>query len=276
MEQGRSFARLQSLREEIIEIGLILEAGVTKPRLDSNRRFLDFLWNTKNNAYNGAYLNKPDNGGLVRYLQQICDEAISLRNKLSQQYMPLVHRLVRRYGHRNQDYLDLVQEASTGLLRAVDTFDVTFGVPFEAYAITWIRKYLSQLVVYNSEVIRIPESRVKIRRIQKNATSIISMVDLSESMDDVVDDSRNQEQQFVKTNTACYLNECIDTLKEGQRNIIRTRYFSADGKIQSLEKVGEQCGFSRERTRQIEQDALTVLAKKMQVCKRKDKKKKST
>ncbi|MCQ2090925.1 MAG: sigma-70 family RNA polymerase sigma factor [Fibrobacter sp.] len=263
MGQGKSFARLQTLREEIIDLGLYLETGGKKPRLDSNRRFLDFLWNTKNNAFSGMYLKNKDCEGLVRYLRQICDEAIRLRNSLSQQYENLVYRLVRKYSHKNQDFLDLVQEGFTGLLRAVDTFDVTYGVPFEAYAITWIRKYLSQLVMYNSEVIRVPESQVKIHRIKKSGASITSIVDFSENMGDVIDGTQNQEQKLIRTNTIGYLNECVDALKDDQRNIIRTRYFSESGKVESLEKVGRQCGYSRERTRQLEKGALQTLRKKM-------------
>lgn len=267
MGQGKSFARLQTLREEIIDLGIYLETGGKKPRLDSNRRFLDFLWNTKNNAYNGVYLQKKENQALVRYLQQICNEAIYLRNHLSQQYMYMVHRLVRRYGHKNQDYLDLVQEAFTGLLRAVDTFDVTFGVPFEAYATTWIRKYLSRLVVYNSEVVRIPESQGKNLRTQKSS-STTNVVEFPDDMGDVIDGSENQEDSFIKVNTVAFLNDCVDALKDGQRNIIRTRYFSDSEKNQSFEKAGEQCGFSRERARQLELEALLTLEKKMDKSRR--------
>lgn len=267
MGQGKSFARLQTLREEIIDLGIYLETGGKKPRLDSNRRFLDFLWNIKNNAYSGFYLQKKENRALVHYLQEICNEAIHLRNSLSQQYIYIVHRLVRRYGHRNQDYLDLVQEAFTGLLRAVDTFDVTFGVPFEAYATTWIRKYLNRLVVYNSEVVRIPESQGKNPRTQKNSLAT-NVVEFSDDMGDVADLSENPELHFIKTNTAGYLNECVDSLKDGQRNIIRTRYFSDNQKIPSLEKVGEQCGISRERTRQLELEALLTLEKKLDSSRR--------
>lgn len=257
MGQGKSFARLQTLREEIIDIGIYLETVGKKPRLDSNRRFLDFLWNTKNNAYNGAYLQNKENLALVHYLQEICNEAICLRNELSQQYVYLIYRLVRHYGHRNQEYLDLVQEGAKGLLRAVDTFDVSYGVPFEAYATTWIRKYLSSLVVYNSEVIRIPESHEK-----------MAPMDFMSDTDALTDGSENQEQCFIKTNTENFLNQCVESLKEGQRNIIRTRYFSDDGKIQSLEKVGEQCGLSRERTRQLELEALLTLERKMEASSR--------
>ncbi len=268
MGQGKSFARLQTLREEIIDLGLYLETGGEKPRLDSNRRFLDFLWNTKNNAYNGAYLKDKDCEGLVRYLRQICDEAIRLRNSLSQQYGNLVYRQVRKYGHKNQDFLDLVQEGFTGLLRAVDTFDVTYGVSFETYAITWIRKYLSRLVLYNSEVVRLPESQVKIHRQRKDSASISSYVDFLEDSELVVDDVQNMEQRFVLTNTMEYLKNCVQTLNYKQRNIIRTRYFDKSGKMVSLETVGKQCGYSRERARQIELEALTILERKIEKSER--------
>lgn len=268
MGQGKSFAHLQSLREEIIELGIFLEAGDKKPNLNSNRCLLDFLWNTKNNAYSDRFLQNKENRGMVRYLRKICDEALRLRNSLSQLYMPLVYRQVHHYSHKNQDYLDLVQEGVKGLLRAIDTFDVTFGVPFEAYAVTWIRKYLSNIVTCNSEVVRIPESQMRIHRQKRDSSSISSYVDFLEDIGTVEDESLNTEQQFVMSNTMEYLKECVDLLNCKQRNVIRTRYYSGARKTVSLETAGKLCGYSRERTRQIEQEALNILEKKMEKSQR--------
>ena len=57
------------------------------------------------------------------------------REQLIQRYMPLVARIARGFRVEGLDQVDLVQEGSLGLLRALARFDAARGVPFEAYAL---------------------------------------------------------------------------------------------------------------------------------------------
>ncbi len=56
------------------------------------------------------------------------------RDILIEKSVPLVRTLARRYAGRGEDFDDLVQVGTVGLIKAVDRFDITRGVEFTTYA----------------------------------------------------------------------------------------------------------------------------------------------
>jgi RNA polymerase sigma-B factor len=59
---------------------------------------------------------------------------VEARERLIEQYLPLVRSLARRYSHRGETYEDLVQVGSIGLIKAIDRFDVERDVELTTYA----------------------------------------------------------------------------------------------------------------------------------------------
>jgi len=59
---------------------------------------------------------------------------LQAREQLIEQYMSLVRSLARRYANRGEQFDDLVQIGSIGLIKAIDRFDVDRGVELTTYA----------------------------------------------------------------------------------------------------------------------------------------------
>jgi RNA polymerase sigma-B factor len=59
---------------------------------------------------------------------------VEARERLIEQYLPLVRSLARRYSHRGETYEDLVQVGSIGLIKAIDRFDIDRDVELTTYA----------------------------------------------------------------------------------------------------------------------------------------------
>ncbi len=74
---------------------------------------------------------KNDQELLRRYHQENDLEA---REKLIEQYLPLVRSLARRYSYRGEQLEDLVQVGCIGLIKAIDRFDIDRGVELTTYA----------------------------------------------------------------------------------------------------------------------------------------------
>ncbi|MDQ3865533.1 MAG: SigB/SigF/SigG family RNA polymerase sigma factor [Actinomycetota bacterium] len=74
---------------------------------------------------------KGDRELLRRYHEQGDLEA---RERLIEQYLPLVRSLARRYSYRGELVEDLVQVGCIGLIKAIDRFDVNRGVELTTYA----------------------------------------------------------------------------------------------------------------------------------------------
>jgi RNA polymerase primary sigma factor len=211
----------------------------------------------------------------------------------------LVISFAKRYRRTGVSFLDMVQEGTLGLIRAVEKYDPVKEVKFGTYAVWWIWQQIGRAGDIHGGLIRTPVHWNQLRRkvgretqrlqtandgaVDRDALAEASGVDpdrletMTQSFqcvsldaplgadDDrtleelLASDAADPEREAAAVDLGERLEAALAQLPPREADIIRLRFGTAESQSLTLEEVGRRYGVSRERIRQLEARALKQL-----------------
>jgi RNA polymerase primary sigma factor len=223
------------------------------------------------------------------------------RKRMTEANLRLVVTIAKTYQRPGADLLDLIQEGTLGLMRAVDRYDWRRDVKFSTYAAWWIRHGIAQGLA-STRAIRVPDSVLErvndIRAAERELAARLGREASTSEVADLlglttrqVDDARAAVQPcssleeplrsedtqridmladpnapdpgeaFAEAAPEDELNKRLEVLSDRGRKVIELRFGLNDGVAHTADAVAAELGVTRERIRQIELHALGKLAK---------------
>jgi RNA polymerase sigma-B factor len=209
---------------------------------------------------------------------------VEARRQLIEGHLPLVRALVPRFAGRGEPFDDLVQVGAVGLIKAVDRFDPSRGVPLEAYAIPTIQGEIRRHLRDTAQPLRLPRGRqelgvdVRARRDALTAESGRSptLLELAEDSGRAVEDVREAltpvrplpldafastaadgaaERRLELGEQRVLIERGLRCLGRRERRIVRLRYFGG----LSQRRIAAEVGLSQVHVSRLLRESLGKL-----------------
>jgi RNA polymerase primary sigma factor len=224
-----------------------------------------------------ALLSSDEQIALAQRIEQGDAEA---RSEMIAANLRLVVHWARRYQGRGVDLVDLVQEGTFGLMRAVEKFDWRRGFKFSTYATWWIRQSLQRAVQSKGRAIRLPEDAVAAEaaaeregdelaaRLPRVVASLDQPLgsDATATLGDVLSsDEPPLDEDIAEALSKARLDDAVARLPELEQEVVRLRFGLAGQPPASLETTARTLGIGVRRVRSIEAAALRFLASQPEV-----------
>lgn len=193
--------------------------------------------------------------------------------KLVQCNLRFVVKVAHEFKHYGFDLLDLVQEGTIGLMRAVRKFDPYKGVKLITYAVSWIRVYIREFIIKTWAVVKIGTTGKEKNNFFKPQTEESEMstrklpyVPIDEdTINFIKDDRLNPEEAVIALDEEKTAQDiavkALSQLSEREQLIVYHRVMSDD--IKTRVELAEELSISAERVRQIENNALYKLRRQL-------------